>query len=101
MGELTASGAGAERQSRRGINLVVPSSLLKGMRVVNSAKALTLGAALVVAVVIPGCTAPAGPVAEVVEGQDYEQLDDDLEPFRSDFNEASDHVRAVLLVGPT
>ena len=25
----------------------------------------------------------------------------DLEPFRSAFNEASDHVRAVLLVGPT
>ena len=25
----------------------------------------------------------------------------DLEPFRSAFNEASKHVRAVLLVGPT
>lgn len=65
-------------------------------------KAIAIGAALVVAViVIPGCGAPAGPVAEVVEGRDYERLDDDLEPFRSDFNEASDHVRAVLLVGPT
>ena len=25
----------------------------------------------------------------------------DFEPFRSDFNAAKDHVRAVLLVGPT
>jgi len=39
--------------------------------------------------------------AEVVEGRDYEALDERLEPFRSDFNAASDHVRAVLLVGPT
>ena len=65
-------------------------------------KAIAIGAALGVALVaIPGCGAPAGPVAEVVEGRDYEQLDDDLEPFRSNFNEALDHVRAVLLVGPT
>lgn len=31
----------------------------------------------------------------------YAVLDDDLEPFRSAFNAASDQARAVLLVGPT
>ncbi len=31
----------------------------------------------------------------------YEVLGEDLEPFRSDFNAEVDHVRAVLLVGPT
>lgn len=31
----------------------------------------------------------------------YEVLGEDLEPFRSAFNAASDRPRAVLLVGPT
>ncbi len=31
----------------------------------------------------------------------YAVLNEDLEPFISDFNSASDGVRAVLLVGPT
>lgn len=31
----------------------------------------------------------------------YDVLGPDLEPFRSDFNARTDHVRAVLLVGPT
>ncbi|MGH9382311.1 MAG: hypothetical protein ACRD2Z_17130 [Thermoanaerobaculia bacterium] len=33
--------------------------------------------------------------------QGYQMLGGDLEPFRSAFNRASDHVRAVLLVAPT
>jgi hypothetical protein len=65
-------------------------------------KAIAIGAALIVAVVlILAAVLPAGPGAAVVEVRDYPQLDENLEPFRSDFNEASDHVRAVLLVGPT
>lgn len=68
----------------------------------NKMKAIVIGAALVVAVVVVlAAVLPAGPGAEVVESRDYEPLDDRLEPFRSDFNEASSHVRAVLLVGPT
>lgn len=35
------------------------------------------------------------------EPKDHAILDQRLEPFRSRFNAASDHVRAVLLVGPT
>lgn len=35
------------------------------------------------------------------EPKEYQVVDPDLEPFRSDFNAASDRVRAVLLVGPT
>ena len=31
----------------------------------------------------------------------YQVVSSELEPFRSAFNDASDHVRAVLLVGPT
>lgn len=31
----------------------------------------------------------------------YAVLDEDLEPLRADFNAKADHVRAVLLVGPT
>ncbi len=31
----------------------------------------------------------------------YQVVNSELEPFRSRFNDASDHVRAVLLVGPT
>ena len=31
----------------------------------------------------------------------YAVLGQDLEPFRSEFNAKTDHVRAVLLVGPT
>ncbi len=31
----------------------------------------------------------------------YRVLATDLEPLRADFNRARDHVRAVLLVGPT
>ncbi len=64
----------------------------------NYRKALVIGAALVVVLV---AALPAGPGAEVVASRDYEPLDDRLEPFLSDFNEASSHVRAVLLVGPT
>lgn len=65
-------------------------------------KALVIGAALVVVVVVVlTAVLPAGPGAEVVASRDYEPLDDTLEPFLSDFNEASSHVRAVLLVGPT
>ena len=42
----------------------------------------------------------AGTPASVEEG--YTVIaSDDLEPFRSSFNESSDHVRLVLLVGPT
>lgn len=68
----------------------------------NYMKAIAIGAALVVAVVaILAAVLPVGPGAEVVEVRDYPQLDENLEPFHSDFNEASDHVRAVLLVGPT
>lgn len=33
--------------------------------------------------------------------QAYVIVGEDLEPFRTNFNAASDHVRAVLLVGPT
>jgi hypothetical protein len=35
------------------------------------------------------------------ESGTYSVLGQDLEPFRSEFNAAPDHVRAVLLVGPT
>lgn len=31
----------------------------------------------------------------------YQLVDFELEPFRSAFNGATDHVRVVLLVGPT
>ncbi len=31
----------------------------------------------------------------------YEIIDADLQPFRESFNAASEHLRAVLLVGPT
>jgi hypothetical protein len=33
--------------------------------------------------------------------QAYQRIGRDLEPFRADFNAVSDHVRVVLLVGPT
>lgn len=40
-------------------------------------------------------------VAKQDTDQGYEVLSADLEPFRTAFNQASGHVRAVLLVGPT
>lgn len=58
-------------------------------------------ALLCVAAVIVATALTNRPSAEVVEGRDYERLDADLQPFRSSFNASSDHVRAVLLVGPT
>lgn len=40
------------------------------------------------------------PMTDPVE-RPYAVLDDDLEPFRSAFNDVSGQARAVLLVGPT
>lgn len=42
-----------------------------------------------------------GVLADSASKQDYAVIGGDLEPFRTAFNQASDHVRAVLLVGPT
>lgn|GEM_PF-6385672 len=43
----------------------------------------------------------APPPAAKTDPRGYVVLDQNLEPFRSDFNAKADHVRAVLLVGPT
>ncbi len=41
-------------------------------------------------------------LASADDKPDYEIiLADDLEPFRSAFNADADHIRAVLLIGPT
>lgn len=69
---------------------------MKYLKPIGIAAAILLGAGLILAAALP-----EEQEAEVVEVRDYEPLDADLEPFRSAFNGASDHVRAVLLVGPT
>jgi hypothetical protein len=51
---------------------------------------------LVIAAVGVACSRGAHPLPG-----DHRVLGADLEPLRSDFNAAVDHVRAVLLVGPT
>jgi len=59
---------------------------------------LALAAVLVVGSVVGWASTLVS--AEV--NRDYEVIAaDDLEPFRSAFNAASGHTRAVLLVGPT
>jgi hypothetical protein len=57
---------------------------------------LVLGAYGLLACGLLACGSPARSAAP-----GYEIVGKDLEPFRSAFNAASDHVRAVLLVGPT
>jgi hypothetical protein len=58
---------------------------------------------LVAFLFVVGATAVgvAPPSAANTDPRGYEVLGQDLEPFRSDFNAEPDHVRAVLLVGPT
>lgn len=62
---------------------------------------LALGARglLALGIVACGFCACASPARSAAPG--YELVGEDLEPFRSAFNAASDDVRAVLLVGPT
>lgn len=51
---------------------------------------------------VGGLVALVNGLASAGDPEDYELIvDDDLEPFRSAFNDASAHVRIVLLVGPT
>ncbi len=69
---------------------------MKYLKATGIAATVLLGIGLILAAELPGEQG-----AEVVEVRDYERLDADLEPLRSAFNRASDHVRAVLLVGPT
>ena len=69
---------------------------MKHPKATGIATAIVLTIIVVLAAVLPGT-----PETTVVEGRDYERLGADLEPFRSAFNAASGHVRAVLLVGPT
>ena len=58
---------------------------------------ILLGALLLCAVVFSAVEHAASRSDEAP----YAVLSSDLEPFRSDFNARTDHVRAVLLVGPT
>lgn len=60
--------------------------------------ALTLVGLLLVGTTVVGVAPPS---AANTGPRGYEVLGQDLEPFRSDFNAKADHVRAVLLVGPT
>lgn len=58
--------------------------------------------AWVLAVIAAGLVAWVAARSSAGQGDDsYAVLDDDLQPFRSAFNDASDQARAVLLVGPT
>ena len=58
--------------------------------------------ALAALLAVGGVVAWSGALVSEEDNPRYEViLADDLEPFRSAFNEASGHVRAVLLVGPT
>ncbi len=58
--------------------------------------------ALAALLAIGGLIGWAGPWASAEDMEGYEViLANDLEPFRSEFNANSNHVRLVLLVGPT
>jgi len=62
----------------------------------------TESAILAAVLVIGGLIGWATNRASAADGSGYAVITgDDLEPFRSDFNANSDHVRLVLLVGPT
>ena len=52
-------------------------------------------------VLVGGLIGLARSPAASAEAVGYATLEADLDPFRADFNAAQDHVRAVLLVGPT
>lgn len=62
---------------------------------------MTLGGrgSLALGLLACGLSACVGPAHSAAPG--YEIVGEDLEPFRSAFNAASEDVRAVLLVGPT
>ena len=58
--------------------------------------------ALAAVLVVGGLIGWATTLVSAEDKDDYEVIAaDDLEPFRSAFNAASGHIRAVLLVGPT
>jgi argininosuccinate synthase len=60
-----------------------------------------LKAALATALIVGSLVGLAHLQAADSASTGYSLVGEDLERFRSDFNAAKDHVRAVLLVGPT